>query len=68
MNSDIIEGKWEQIKGDVQKKWGKLTDDQLDQIEGNRKKLAGHIQENYGIARDEAEEQINEWEKARKRA
>jgi uncharacterized protein YjbJ (UPF0337 family) len=63
MNDDIIKGKWRQLKGDVQKKWGKLTDDDFDKINGNREKLLGRIQENYGIARDEAEKQVKEWEK-----
>jgi len=63
MNEDIIQGKWEQVKGDVQRRWGKLTNDQVDQIQGSRKKLSGMLQENYGIARDEAEKQIKEWEK-----
>ena len=62
MNKDIIEGNWKQIKGDVQKKWGDLTDDQLDKIEGNREKLIGQIQENQGIAREGAEKQVKEWE------
>lgn len=62
-NTDIFQGKWKQIKGDVQKKWGKLTNDHIDQINGDRTKLLGHIQESYGIAREEAEKQVNEWEK-----
>ena len=45
MNQDRIDGSWEQIKGHVQKAWGKLTNDDLDVIEGNRKLLAGKIQE-----------------------
>ena len=61
MNQDIIEGKWEQAKGHVQKQWGKLTNDDLDVINGNRKVLVGKIQERYGIAQDEAEEQYNRW-------
>ncbi len=65
MNKDIFEGKWKQVKGDVQKRWGKLTNDSLDEIDGDREKLIGKIQENYGIARDEAEKQINEWNKSR---
>ncbi len=68
MNKDIFEGNWKQLRGDVQKKWGKLTNDHLDQIEGSREKLAGVIQESYGIARQEAEKQIAEWEKTRVRA
>lgn len=62
MNKDIIAGNWDQLRGDIQKTWGKLTDDQLNQIEGSRTKLIGTIQENYGLARDEAEKQIKDWE------
>ena len=61
MNSDTLQGNWEQLKGKVQQKWGKLTDDDLDVVEGKRTELAGRIQERYGIARDEAEMQIDEW-------
>ncbi len=64
MNSDRIKGNWKQLKGSVQAKWGKLTDDEYDVIEGNREKLIGRVQENYGIARDEAERQVNEWQKS----
>lgn len=62
MNKDIFEGNWEQLKGNVKKNWGKLTDDDLDVIEGNRQVLAGKIQERYGIEKEEAEEQIKEYE------
>ncbi len=64
MNTDIFEGNWKQFKGEVQKQWGKLTDDQFDQIEGSRDKLIGIIQESYGVARDDAEKQVKEWEKS----
>lgn len=60
MNRDIAEGKWKQIKGEVQKQWGKLTDDELDQIAGEREKFTGVMQERYGKTKDEAEK---EWEK-----
>lgn len=68
MNNDIFQGNWKQFKGEVQKQWGKLTDDQLDQIEGNRTKLVGQIQENYGVAKDEAEKQVKEFEERSKAA
>jgi uncharacterized protein YjbJ (UPF0337 family) len=61
MNNDRIQGSWDQVRGNVQKMWGKLTDDDLNVIEGDRKILAGKIQERYGIAKDEAEKQIDEW-------
>lgn len=60
MNKDIFEGKWEQIKGDVQKNWGKLTNDDLDVIKGDAKVLAGKLQEKYGMTREAAEKAIDE--------
>lgn len=62
MNKDIIEGKWLEVKGAVQQKWGKLTDDDLAEINGSRDKLAGKIQKNYGLAKDEVEKQLKAWE------
>jgi uncharacterized protein YjbJ (UPF0337 family) len=61
MNHDRIDGSWEQVKGAVQKAWGKLTHDDLAVVEGDRKQLAGKIQERYGVAKDEAEKQVHDW-------
>jgi uncharacterized protein YjbJ (UPF0337 family) len=62
MNEDIIKGKWNEVKGEVQKQWGKLTNDDIAQINGDRLKLAGCIQKVYGIREDEVEKQLKEWE------
>lgn len=59
MNEDILKGKWKQFKGDVQKKWGKLTDDELDQINGEREKLEGRLQERYGYNKEEAKREVD---------
>ncbi|MAH05815.1 MAG: hypothetical protein CL561_09675 [Alphaproteobacteria bacterium] len=64
MNKDILEGNWKQFKGEAKKKWGKLTNDDLDQLDGDREKLLGLIQENYGHTREEAEKEIDEWQKS----
>lgn len=61
MNWDIIEGKWEQFKGNARIQWGKLTDDELDVIAGNKTKLAGKIQEKYGYSREKAEQAAEDW-------
>ncbi|GER07600.1 CsbD family protein [Iodidimonas muriae] len=63
MEKNIFEGKWKQIKGDVQAKWGEITNDELDQIEGNRQKLAGKIQEKYGRSKLQAEHELEEFER-----
>ena len=34
VNDDIMQGKWKQLRGDIRKRWGQLTDNDLDQIEG----------------------------------
>ena len=59
MNSDRIEGNWKEMKGKVQQKWGKLTDDDLDVIDGRREELVGKIQKEYGKSRDEAEKEVD---------
>ncbi|APE07269.1 MULTISPECIES: CsbD family protein [Alteromonas] len=59
MNSDLIEGNWKEMKGKVQQKWGKLTDDDLDKIDGRREELIGKVQQAYGKSRDEAEREVD---------
>lgn len=66
MDSNVFKGKWKQIKGEAQKQWGKLTDDDLDVINGEREKLVGKLQERYGYAKDEAEREYEEWSTAHK--
>ena len=61
MNTDILEGKWKQIRGEIREMWGELTDSELEQIAGKRDKLAGTLQEKYGWSRDEAERQIDDF-------
>ncbi|QDU54383.1 CsbD family protein [Aeoliella mucimassa] len=61
MNWDQVEGKWKQASGAAKEKWGKLTDDDLQQIDGKRDQLVGKVQERYGIAREEADKQVEEF-------
>jgi uncharacterized protein YjbJ (UPF0337 family) len=61
MNTDILKGKWNQIKGDVKKSFGKFTDDDMMVIEGDATKAAGILQERYGYTREEAEKRWNEF-------
>ena len=61
MNKDIISGKWQQLKGQAQSKWGELTDDVFDVAAGDSKYLAGKLQEQYGWDRDRAEREVREF-------
>lgn len=62
MNESILKGKWNQMMGSAKKRWGKLTDDDLDMIEGDAQKLSGILQEKYGKSKEEAEEEIKGFE------
>jgi len=61
MNTEQMKGQWRQVKGEIKKQWGKLTDDELDRIAGEKDKLVGKLQEKYGISKEEAERQINDF-------
>jgi uncharacterized protein YjbJ (UPF0337 family) len=58
MASDIMKGQWKQVKGEVQKRWGELTDDEVDQVKGESLRLAGLLQERYGYTKERAEGEI----------
>ena len=59
MPGDILTGKWNQMKGDVKKWFGSLTDDDIKYINGDRQKLYGKLQERYGWDRMKAEDEVN---------
>ncbi len=61
MNRHELAGNWKQIKGHAKRKWGELTDDDLDEIEGRRQVLVGKLQERYGKNREAAEKEVDEW-------
>ena len=59
MNKDILQGKWNQIKGGLRKRWGKLTDNDLESIHGDMEKFIGVVQERYGYKREQAEREAH---------
>ncbi len=59
MNSDILKGKWKEIKGGLKNQWGKLTDDDVTQIEGKEEKLLGILQKRYGYTKDQAQKEYD---------
>jgi uncharacterized protein YjbJ (UPF0337 family) len=66
MNWQIVEGNWKQFRGTVRARWGKLTDDHLDEIAGKRDQLLGKIQEMYGIKRADANREVEQFEERNK--
>lgn len=61
MNADHFKGKWNQFKGELKKKWGAFTDDDLLTIEGDYDKFKGAIQKRYADQKDEISRWADEW-------
>jgi uncharacterized protein YjbJ (UPF0337 family) len=61
INENILKGSWKEIKGDLQKKWGQLTDDELDQVQGSAKALEGLMQKKLGFQQDRAQSELNDF-------
>ena len=60
INQEIINGKWLEIKGEVQKAWGQLTSDEIEQTKGDMKSIAGLVQQKYGENKEQFEKKFNE--------
>lgn len=63
MNWDRIESNWQHFRFDVQHRWKKLTDHELDTINGNRALLSIAIQTVYQMSEASVDLQINEWQR-----
>ena len=60
MMLEQIRDNWRPMKGAVQERWFRLTDDDLDQIDGRLERLVRRIEARYGVSADEAQEQITQ--------
>ena len=56
--SEILNGYWNELKGEAQKTWGKLTHNELDQVAGDAKRLEGLLQQKYGHTIEEARKEV----------
>ena len=61
MNADQVKGKWMQFKGDLKGKWGKFTDNDLQEIAGDYEKFIGKVQERYGDKKSELMKWAEAW-------
>lgn len=59
MNKDVLQGKWKEIKGDLRKAWGNITDDEFEKTKGDATSIAGIVQQRYGMAKEEASRKVS---------
>ena len=64
MNEDILQGKWKQLRGQIQQKWGDLTDDDLNRIKGTQTEFEGLLQERYGYTKERAKQEVDNFLRA----
>ncbi len=62
MNRDRIKDAWPEITGKLQRRWSKLTVDDVAFPGGSAEYLAGVLQDRYGVDRREALLQVYEFE------
>jgi uncharacterized protein YjbJ (UPF0337 family) len=60
MSEDNTKDDWKQLAGRIKAKWGRLTDDEIQESEGNTDYLIGKLQERYGLAREQVEENLRD--------
>lgn len=56
---DAVKANWTDFKGKVKERWGKLTDDDLDQVEGRRDQLVAKVEKAYGLEPEQAEAEVD---------
>lgn len=61
MNQDQFKGSWKEFKGEIKKKWGQITDDDLLEAEGDYEKFKGIVQKRYGDRKEEVSQWTNDW-------
>lgn len=60
MNDDTTKDDWKQLAGRIKAKWGRLTDDEIQESQGNTDYLIGKLQERYGLAKEQVEENLRD--------
>jgi uncharacterized protein YjbJ (UPF0337 family) len=61
VKTEILKGKWLQIRHDVRHWWQRMTDADVDLIQGDPERFIGKLQELYSYGREEAEMELNEF-------
>jgi uncharacterized membrane protein YeaQ/YmgE (transglycosylase-associated protein family)/uncharacterized protein YjbJ (UPF0337 family) len=53
-----IEGKWAKVRNKIHVRWGKLTEEDIEQINGKHDKFIEVLQERYGCDEEKAEDEL----------
>lgn len=56
-----IEGKWNDVAPEIQRRWDRLSADEVRGIAGDRDRLVGKLREKYHLTPQDAEKQVEEF-------
>lgn len=59
-NANIVKGKWNEFKGELQKAWGRLTDDEVESTNGDLTALSDIVQRKYGLGQEEIRSRMDQ--------
>ena len=63
MNTELIKGNWEKMKGNLKQKYAQLTDNDLMYVKGKEEELVGRIKQKLGITKEAVELLLKEYAK-----
>lgn len=58
---DALAARWPDLKGDVRRRWAKLTDGDFAKLTGKTEELTRLLQQRYGYGQMQADGEINNW-------
>jgi uncharacterized protein YjbJ (UPF0337 family) len=61
MTQEQFRQSWDQIKGDLKRRWVKLTDEDILQIDGDQGRFNGAIQRRYDVTKGEVSRWADRW-------
>lgn len=64
METQIGKGNLNELKGEVKKMWGKLTDDDLTYLEGGADSIIGKVQKAYGYSKERAQQEFDSFKRS----
>ena len=64
MDTQIAKGNWNELKGEMKKTWGKLTDEDLTYLEGGTDQIIGKVQKAYGYTKDRAQQEFDSFKRS----
>jgi uncharacterized protein YjbJ (UPF0337 family) len=59
--NDILQPRWHEVKSQVNKRWGKFTEDEISKLTGSQEQLVYALRRRYGYALGQAQMEIQRW-------